>query len=1427
MKQAIVEQVNLMVRAYLSPESHVNGMLDELRSYTRPRAVLFPANNPCTNPKQFEKDTERTAVGTNFHRHSQTCHKGAIGQFFCRLGLPQSLQEETGVEYLIPYRDEVTKKIAYNTVFDPLPPPTNSLPMRNLSDDPIRKRDPNIAYWDLERPLMAFPAHMDVEKLDEEFAATLPPSQTANADAEYAERVRELTERFGKQLTPEQAHSEWLRLKGELEKLTKNEWERLSRAFPRRNGLIVEYSPAVTAVLGCNTNLSFLGSDAQAKATICYILKYITKPPAELSHTLALLYKARQTVQTFPSVAPDSGQPMRTTQHYLNRIVNQTTSAQEVSAEMAASALLQMTSEVCTHGFISIHVSAAIGYGLENPISEPFDLDEFRNLDTEEDGVGNASQSQTSPASVSNSNDSNDQLLPLSLAENEEEEPYMLDLPEPSGPLDTGDIFAPVGVYQVNEKVAAVADHENYAFRGHHLRHLSLYEWKSIVAVKPKPTGKTKENNAASTTFLTDRDLAEFSAAVETMEESGEMRVPSPEHHASIALTDDIGGRPDNGCFDFDHDHQLFSTHFQQLRSKQKIPILIRLAPKNPPSKPDELTDKWMKEARHCAQYYLTLFRPWTCTHPNGKGTHPGILNWHEFCVFMRELEFGTPELPPTTVQSVVKRWIEQQSQGMRVTAEERTTVRMRRNIDATPWGRYDGSEPLRVRTNNNQANDDREAAESAEERARIEIDLLRQLLSADDAFTRSNAQESMYLQYTLDALENVTPATTAAHPTPLTVENASQLMNLYQQNVNAIEDIIQRLADEDVDLEGNDDEEEEENLDLPVPPNPIQFEDLPNQQDLNEEQMIVLNVLLKSIRNRAASANIDPVDQLAPEQALLFAHGGPGTGKTFLARCVVKELHALGLDTYCIASTGNASGNLPNGRTIHNGLAIPCEQTNDKYCPKLLDDKLCKLQKRIKQKTVALLIIDEVSCVTAAMLAHIDQRLQQIMSCYDKPFGGLSVLAMGDMFQLPPVKGQPIYKEIVEYALQHKETATKKKKPIPDANDPSFNGTLLFQRFKLVELTQQMRAADDVQHTEFLNQIRYPQNNMPRIPADLPTRFKVLSKEDLINDPLYNIAPILVTKNVERHNINKFKSKSFAQQQQQPRFSWRTELAGRASLQREGAPDFAALDEHYYKQFPALTNYFVKNAPGYLIENLNPSLGLANGTKIIYEALVLDPRDDPVAISQRLTTEINADIVLKHPPLYVIVSVPDADPARFVNMTLVQGKVVIPLQVVRRNKFVKVPRRRGEKAFNVWYSPHNCELGFAVTVYKIQGQTLDRVIIDLNYRPFQPQFGFHALMVAVSRVRSSSNIRILPRQPGSPPLEYLVEVKPDPTLLVWLQGYEQINNNEAATWSVQIAQAELDKLQNAPPAARKKRTTKSATVTALRSFAEFQQSRQ
>ncbi len=104
--------------------------------------------------------------------------------------------------------------------------------------------------------------------------------------------------------------------KERLKRLTPDQCEALSRTLTTRNGRVVEnnriFAAAVEAAVGCNNNVSALGSEAQSKETLCYLLKYITKPPVELNQSLSLLQQARENIQKFRSKADDSGTEERT-----------------------------------------------------------------------------------------------------------------------------------------------------------------------------------------------------------------------------------------------------------------------------------------------------------------------------------------------------------------------------------------------------------------------------------------------------------------------------------------------------------------------------------------------------------------------------------------------------------------------------------------------------------------------------------------------------------------------------------------------------------------------------------------------------------------------------------------------------------------------------------------------------------------------------------------------------------------------------------------------------------------------------------------------------------------------------------------------------------------------------------------------------------
>lgn len=57
----------------------------------------------------------------------------------------------------------------------------------------------------------------------------------------------------------------------------------------------------------------------------------------------------------------------------------------------------------------------------------------------------------------------------------------------------------------------------------------------------------------------------------------------------------------------------------------------------------------------------------------------------------------------------------------------------------------------------------------------------------------------------------------------------------------------------------------------------------------------------------------------------------------------------------------------------------------------------------------------------------------------------------------------------------------------------------------------------------------------------------------------------------------------------------------------------------------------------------------------------------------------------------------------------------------------------------------HPYDLAFAITAYRSQGRTIDKVIIALQETSgFYNNFGFHEFFVAISRVEKTDNIRIL-----------------------------------------------------------------------------------
>lgn len=210
----------------------------------------------------------------------------------------------------------------------------------------------------------------------------------------------------------------------------------------------------------------------------------------------------------------------------------------------------------------------------------------------------------------------------------------------------------------------------------------------------------------------------------------------------------------------------------------------------------------------------------------------------------------------------------------------------------------------------------------------------------------------------------------------------------------------------------------------------------------------------------------------------------------------------------------------------------------------------------------------------------------------------------------------------------------------------------------------------------------------------------------------------------------------------------------------------------YLYATSPQFKGIFVAGAPTFLMSNINPKRGLTNGTPVTFHSLVLDPKEDHQRMLTAMIEGNTEDVHLQYNPIHILVKITNANPVDFIGLTAVEGEVVIPLSQTHTSKTFPITVPGKLNKIKLQTTSHGIDLGFSVTLHKIQGQTCSKLIVDLNHRPFMPQVTFPELYVAVSRVRRGEDLRIMPIQPSSRNLKFLTALQPSQKLVTWMKGY-------------------------------------------------------
>lgn len=449
--------------------------------------------------------------------------------------------------------------------------------------------------------------------------------------------------------------------------------------------------------------------------------------------------------------------------------------------------------------------------------------------------------------------------------------------------------------------------------------------------------------------------------------------------------------------------------------------------------------------------------------------------------------------------------------------------------------------------------------------------------------------------------------------------------------------------------------------------------------RSLNENQAQLFH-FVKNWAERKEYQDADPF--------YIFLTGGAGTGKSHTIKCIFNEIdRTLSRKSenadlpvvLLVAYTGTAAFNI-GGQTIHSAFNV-----NKNMSPQLAEESINTLRARLQD--LQLLIIDEVSMVSTRLLNTIHCRLQQIKKP-SKPnsyFGNVSVLAVGDFHQIPPISGKSLI---------------------------SINNSLtdLWSLFSIWTLTDVVRQKGDLQLIAMLNRIRVKHKNQPLLQEDSDYLQSKIVKHNNPDYPDNALHIASLHTQLDRYNDIHLER-----------------LTKTQAIHHIVAADIYSDKKHhktYRRNEPLNTKgtslpmnvKLCVNARVMLTMNLDVKDGLTNGALGTVTAIIEGhrPLDQPAAIYVLFDHEIiGIHSRNKSPPP------PSIHP---------RSTVITPQTEVISSGTSQVTRHQ-----------YPFVLSWAVTIHKIQGITTNTAVVSLK-GIFKPGMAY----VALSRVTSGAGLYLL-----------------------------------------------------------------------------------
>lgn len=423
----------------------------------------------------------------------------------------------------------------------------------------------------------------------------------------------------------------------------------------------------------------------------------------------------------------------------------------------------------------------------------------------------------------------------------------------------------------------------------------------------------------------------------------------------------------------------------------------------------------------------------------------------------------------------------------------------------------------------------------------------------------------------------------------------------------------------------------------------------------------------------------------------ITFVHGKAGCGKTYLINRITQKVQGCQV----LVPTNLAASLYKGARTMHSFFYGAFDNLDEGYQnpENITSGKVASIRHSLVG--VKLLVIDEISMVRADLFEMMNQICQKALE-NTLPFGGITVVLVGDLFQLPPIVSDDAVYEYLkrEYGGIY-----------------FFNSHIIqkeLDNIKLFELAKSYRQQNDSEFVKILDEFRKPMSEKRKVQVINEINRRVVDDKDLPKDAVY-----IASSNEEVRNVNTKKLEELP--------GVKTTIDAEYVIRKRNSDETVTLKHSELPSKEDIREIIVPSAyDSQLIFKIGARVVLTKSSKRMGYingdfGTILDFNGDYFTI---LLDKNKMSIMCPNPN----------DRYKASQKTEYRYEMIYDEQkhkLVRKTPFVQRTNQFPIK------------LAYAFTIHKAQGQTYNQVIIDLKSHIFAPG----QLYVALSRARSLQDL--------------------------------------------------------------------------------------